>query len=64
MNIVDIGMKLPKTETKETSPLSWQHSNKQGRIDTLIEMESKPKKPYRYEDTVEYALELFWQNVN
>ena len=53
-----------ENRNKGNIPLSWQHANEKARIDTLIEMERKPKKTYRYEDTAEYALELFWQSVN
>ena len=53
-----------ENRNKGNIPLSWQHENEKGRIDTLIEMESKAKKPYRYEDTAEYGFELFWQSVN
>ena len=55
---------VTENRCKGNIPLSWQHANEQGRIDELIEMESKPKKPYRYEDTAEYGFELFWQSVN
>lgn len=55
---------VTENRNKGNIPLSWQHKNEQGRIDTLIETESKPKKPFRYEDTADYALELFWQSVN
>ena len=55
---------VTENRNKGNIPLSWQHENEQGRIDTLIEAENKPKKPYRYEDTAEYAFELFWQSVN
>ena len=55
---------VTENRRKGNTPLSWQHENEQGRIDELIEMESKPKKPFRYEDTAEYGFELFWQSVN
>ena len=55
---------VTENRCKGNIPLSWQHANEQSRIDELIEMESKPKKPYRYEDTAEYGFELFWQSVN
>ena len=53
-----------ENRSKGNLPFSWQHASEQSRIDTLIEMENKPKKPYRYEDSAEYAFELFWQSVN
>ena len=46
---------------KGNEPLSWQHRSEQARIDRLIELENKPKKPYRYEDTAEYAFNEFWK---
>lgn len=45
---------------KGNIPLSWQHANEQGRIDSLIEMESKPKKPFDPADTCEAALDALW----
>lgn len=49
---------------KGNIPLSWQHRNAQIEIDAKIEREAKPKKPYRYEDTAEYALQLFMESFN
>lgn len=44
-------------------PLAWQHRNEQNRIDMLIEQEEREKnreaKPYRYEDTADYAFDQF-----
>lgn len=34
---------VTENRRKGNTPLSWQHENEQGRIDELIEMESKPK---------------------
>lgn len=52
---------------KGNEPLSWQHKSEQARIDRLIELEEieskQVQKPYRYEDTVEYALDLFLNMV-
>lgn len=52
---------------KGNEPLSWQHKSEQARIDRLIELEEieskQAQKPYRYEDTVEYALDLFLNMV-
>lgn len=45
---------------KGNEPLAWQHRSAQDEIDRLIELENKPKKPYRYEDTAEYAIDLFF----
>lgn len=46
---------------KGNIPLSWQHRNAQIEIDARIERESKPKKPYRYEDSAEYAFNLLYE---
>ena len=50
---------------KGNEPLSWQHRSEQARIDSLIELENKPKtkKTYRYEDTAEYAFNEFWKCI-
>lgn len=48
---------------KGNEPLAWQHRNEQARIDRLIELESLPKKPYRYEDSAQYAFNLFMDFV-
>lgn len=48
-------------ETNET--LRAQHKNEQERIDKIIE-EKKTKKSYRYEDTVDYAIEHFLKMVD
>lgn len=47
-----------------TSPARVQHQDAQARIDAEIEAASRPQKPYRYEDTAEYALNLFWEYVD
>ena len=49
---------------KGNIPLSWQHKNAQIEIDEKIEREAKPKKPFRYEDSAEYALNLFFESFN
>ena len=49
-----------ENRNKGNIPLSWQHANEQGRIDSLIEMESKPKKPFDPADTCEAALDKLW----
>lgn len=46
---------------KGNIPLSWQHRNAQIEIDAKIERESKPKKPYRYEDSAECAFNLLYE---
>ncbi len=46
-----------------SEPLWVKHKNEQERIDRIIEEESKPKKPYRYEDSGEAGFELFWEFV-
>lgn len=43
--------------------MAEKHRREQERIDNDIENESKPKKPFVYEDTAEYGFELFWQYV-
>ena len=42
-------------------PLAWQHRAEQDQIDRLIEEQSRPKKPYRYEDSAQYALDLLFE---
>lgn len=46
-----------------SEPLWVKHKNEQDRIDKIIEMENKPRKPYKYEDTAEAGFELFWEFV-
>ena len=46
-----------------SEPLWVKHKNEQERIDKIIEMENRPKKECRYEDTAEAGFELFWQAV-
>jgi hypothetical protein len=53
-----------ENRAKGNEPLAWQHANEQASIDTLIELESRPKKPYRYEDTAEYGLALFFASFD
>ena len=48
-------------ETNET--LKAQHQWEQHRIDKIVEEEMKPQKPYRYEDTVDYAMKKFFEMV-
>ena len=49
-----------KNRAKGNEPLSWQHKSEQAKIDRLIEdWESKPKKPYRYEDSAQYGIDKF-----
>lgn len=43
-----------------TSPKA-QHMDAQARIDREIDT---PKKPYRYEDTAEYGLDMFFNTFN
>ena len=45
------------------TPAWVQHRNSQAEIDREIEEESRPKKPYRYEDTAQYGFDLFWDYV-
>lgn len=44
---------------KGNEPLSWQHRSAQAEIDRQIELENKPQKPFRYEDTAQYGIDLF-----
>lgn len=50
-----------ENRAKGNAPLSWQHRSEQARIDQLIEWEERDKnaapKPYRYEDTAQYAID-------
>lgn len=49
-----------ENRAKGNEPLSWQHKSEQAKIDRLIEdWENKPKKPYRYEDSAQYGIDLF-----
>lgn len=41
---------------KGNIPLAWQHANEQGRIDSLIELESKPK----FDPEIESGLAMLW----
>ena len=43
-----------------SEPMYVKHRNEQERIDKLIAEEQKPKEPPKYEDTAEYAFNLFW----
>lgn len=52
-----------ENRAKGNEPLSWQHKRAQADIDALIELEDRPKKPYKYEDTAEYGFNLFWEYV-
>ena len=45
-----------ENRNKGNIPLSWQHANEQGRIDSLIEMESKPK----FDPEIESGLDMLW----
>ena len=49
-----------ENRNKGNIPLSWQHKNEQGMIDSLIELESKPKKPFDPADTAEAAFAKLW----
>lgn len=53
-----------ENRAKGNEPLAWQHRNEQARIDREIEVENKPMKEPRYEDTAEYGFNLFWESVN
>ena len=53
-----------ENRAKGNEPLSWQHKTEQAQIDAIIEAESRPKKPYRYEDSAAYGLDLFMRYVN
>ena len=44
---------------KGNEPLSWQHRAAQDRIDRVIRLENLPRKPYRHEDSAQYAVGLF-----
>lgn len=44
--------------------LAEQHHREQGRIDRLIEGQSKPQKPCRYEDTAGYAFDQLMRFMN
>lgn len=46
-----------------SNDLAWQHRFEQDRIDEIIEWENRPKKPYRYEDTADYAFDQFLRYV-
>lgn len=45
------------------TPARIQHESAQAEIDKRIEEANKPKKEHRYEDTAEYAFNLFWDYV-
>lgn len=46
-----------------SEPLWVKHKNEQERIDNIIEMENKPEKEWKYEDSAEAGFELFWNYV-
>lgn len=48
-----------ENRAKGNEPLAWQHRSEQAKIDRLIEEWNKPKKPYRYEDSAQYGVDLF-----
>ena len=50
-----------ENRAKGNEPLAWQHRSEQAKIDRLIEEWNKPKKPYRYEDSAQYGLDLFFE---
>lgn len=52
-----------ENRAKGNEPLAWQHAAEQAKIDELIEQENTPQKPYRYEDTAEYGMDLFWELI-
>lgn len=45
---------------KGNVPLAWQHRDEQANIDNLIEEQSRPKKPYRYEDSWQAGVDAFY----
>lgn len=49
---------------KGNEPLAWQHRNEQARIDRLIEEQSRPKKPYRYEDSAQHGIDCFFDYIS
>lgn len=56
------GMRYIVTEnrSKGNEPLSWQHQREQDWIDRVIEIESKPKKPFDHADSCEAVLDKLW----
>lgn len=46
------------------TPPHIQHKDAQEKIDKAVEADKLPKKQYKYEDTAEYALNMFWDYVN
>ena len=47
-----------ENRAKGNEPLSWQHANEQGRIDTLIEQAQKPHT--QPTETVQESLDKLW----
>lgn len=47
-----------------SEPLWVKHKYEQERIDRMIEEKSKPQKEYKYEDTADYALDVFMDFLN
>ena len=49
---------------KGNEPLAWQHRQEQDLIDRLIEEQSRPKKPYRYEDSWQAGVDAFYDALD
>lgn len=51
---------VSENRAKGNEPLAWQHRQEQDLIDRLIEEQSRPKKPYRYEDSWQAGVDAFY----
>ena len=53
-----------ENRAKGNEPLAWQHRQEQDLIDRLIEEQSRPKKPYRYEDSWQAGVDAFYDALD
>ena len=53
-----------ENRAKGNEPLAWQHRQEQDLIDRLIEEQSRPKKPYRYEDSWQAGVDAFYDTLD
>lgn len=55
---------VSENRAKGNEPLAWQHRQEQDLIDRLIEEQSRPKKPYRYEDSWQAGVDAFYDALD
>ena len=54
---------VSENRAKGNEPLAWQHRQEQDLIDRLIEEQNRPKKPYRYEDSWQAGVDVFYDTL-